>query len=497
MCSAVLVLVAALVLPTLAGAGVNTWTPIGLAGQQVDALAIHPSTPGVYYAGIVNGGVFKTVDGGSTWTPLTNGLAGSAWVNHLVIDPASPSTVYAATDAGFFKTVDDGASWASINNGLSGPSEDLAIDPVTHTTLYGAVLPGGGDLLKSTDAGANWASTGLNDYAVSVAIAPLNPATVYVGSVGVVYKSTDGGGSWTTLGTSLPSSVFGTVAIDPTDPNNVYAGAASVGGLLKSTDGGATWANVLSVGNVMHVVINPVNASMVYAAINNTGVQGGGGVYRSSDAGLTWTKINQGLTDNNIIALAIDPLDPTTVYCGTNDSHPGGGGAFEFTEPSQPPPPTDADLGVTLSDAPDPVDVGSNLTYTVTVTNHGPVDPATGVTMTDNLPAGVNFVSATAGQGSCSENAGTVTCTLGSVAVATPVVITVMVTPTVPGQIANTATVTGNENDPVPGNDTAQVSTQVTPVEQPAPIPVLSGWGLFMLCVLVLGLGMAVLRWRY
>ncbi len=127
-----------------------------------------------------------------------------------------------------------------------------------------------------------------------------------------------------------------------------------------------------------------------------------------------------------------------------------------------PPPPVDsADLSVTvLSDLPDPVIVGNNLTYTVTVTNNGP-DPATGVTLNDKLPTSVDFVSVLP-SGSCSpKGKRTVRCNLGSLADGASAMVTIEVTPKKVGTITNTASVSAKENDPDTTNNSITVVTTV------------------------------------
>jgi uncharacterized repeat protein (TIGR01451 family) len=119
-----------------------------------------------------------------------------------------------------------------------------------------------------------------------------------------------------------------------------------------------------------------------------------------------------------------------------------------------------ADLAVTKTDSPDPVAVGSTLTYTVNVTNNGPAD-ATGVTLTDTLPAGVTFVSATPSQGSCTHSGGTVTCPLGTLANGAMASVTITVTPTATGILTNTASVTSATPDPQADNNSASASTGV------------------------------------
>ena len=124
----------------------------------------------------------------------------------------------------------------------------------------------------------------------------------------------------------------------------------------------------------------------------------------------------------------------------------------------------DSDLTVDKSDSPDPVNVGNNITYTVTIDNNGP-DSATGVTLTDTLPAGVAFVSAVSTQGTCNESSGTVTCDIGGMANGDTVTVTIVVTaPGTPGTITNTADVSCTSNDPEINNNTASEDTTVIPV---------------------------------
>ena len=122
---------------------------------------------------------------------------------------------------------------------------------------------------------------------------------------------------------------------------------------------------------------------------------------------------------------------------------------------------TGADLSVTQFDSPDPVNVANNMSYSLFVANGGP-EAATGVTLTDTLPAGVTFQSASATQGSCSESGGTVTCLLGDLANRSAATVNIAVTaPVVTGTITNTASVSGNETDAITGNNTDSENTTV------------------------------------
>lgn len=119
------------------------------------------------------------------------------------------------------------------------------------------------------------------------------------------------------------------------------------------------------------------------------------------------------------------------------------------------------DLSVTQSDTPDPVNVASPLSYSLQVSNNGP-DAATGVTVVNTLPGGVAFQSASSTQGSCSESGGTVTCVLGNMIASENATINIVVTsPFFTGSIVNTAVVSGNESDPVNGNNSSSETTVV------------------------------------
>ena len=160
-----------------------------------------------------------------------------------------------------------------------------------------------------------------------------------------------------------------------------------------------------------------------------------------------------------------------------DDAGASSGSAYVFV-------PT-ADLSMAKSANLPFVPAGTNLTYTLTVTNEGPSD-ASGITVTDTLPGAATFVSASAG---CTESGGTVTCTAASLANAASVQFTITVTaPGAPGgNLSNTASVTSNAVDPDSSDDSA---TLVTLVANPASVPGLTTWGL---AALALGLGALVI----
>ena len=187
----------------------------------------------------------------------------------------------------------------------------------------------------------------------------------------------------------------------------------------------------------------------------------------SANGGGSWTTLenftnlsgaNSGSRLYNITAFA---AADTQIRFRVNNLYGGGGESFlvDYVEIAF--ATTGTELSISQFDTPDPVNVASSLAYTLTVANAGP-DPATGVTVTDTLPAGVVFQSASATQGSCSQISGIVTCLLGDMAAGASATINIAVTaPFVTGTITNTAVVSSNEIDPLPANNTSNESTVV------------------------------------
>jgi hypothetical protein len=138
------------------------------------------------------GGVFKSTDGGESWTAINTGLTSTS-VNALAITPSTPVILYAGTSSGgrgsVFKSADGGASWTAVNTGLTDTVMALAIDPSEPTTLYAGTWSSG--VFKSVNGGASWGAmnTGLASLTVrALAIDPSTPARVYAGTEGGVYE---------------------------------------------------------------------------------------------------------------------------------------------------------------------------------------------------------------------------------------------------------------------------------------------------------------------
>jgi len=227
LCQILLVSLVALLIPSRAdvvSAGVNVWTSHGPEGGQIRALAIDPVTPATLYAAARDNGVFKTANGGESWsqTGLTH-----IDVQAMAIHSATPSTLYAGTyGGGVFKSINGGASWSVFNSGLTSTAiRALAIDPATPATLYAGTW---GGVFKSTKAGGYWvaANTGLTDTDIqALAIDPVTPTTLYARTEHAgVFKSTNGGANWSQTNTGVTTSDVQALAIDPGTPTTLYAG---------------------------------------------------------------------------------------------------------------------------------------------------------------------------------------------------------------------------------------------------------------------------------
>jgi len=199
----------------------------GLGNLSVQTLTLDPSDAATIYAGTAGGGVFKSSDGGDSWsaTGLTN-----AYVRSLVVDPGSPSTVYAATASGMYKSTNAGSSWVFASAGLPSGSScyGLAIDPTTPSTLYTSLSYRSGvytiyGVYKTTNGGASWSSVSFGGRLTHALVFDAGtPSTIYAATSSGVYKSVNGGANWNKEGLD---GVVQALALDPTSPSTIYAGS--------------------------------------------------------------------------------------------------------------------------------------------------------------------------------------------------------------------------------------------------------------------------------
>ena len=301
------------------GLGGAVWTSVSFPFPGASALAIHPTDTSTVYAATA-AGVFKSTNGGRTWSAMNNGLP-TGGVGLLVMDPLTPSTLYATAGSSFsgnggvYKTTDGGATWNFRSTGLIGGGiNSLVIDPVTPNILYVAFegcCTGMSLIYKTTNGGDSWAQAGGSPPSgpMALTIDPLNPAILYVGDgtfQGTAFKSTNSGGTWQALGSISFARSF---AVSPHTAGVVYAGTDQ--GIFKSTDGGNNWSPVIS--KIGKIVFDPVSSSTLYLVTNQFS-SAPEGLLKSTDNGQTWIPVNKGLNTPHAVVLAIDPLRPSTLY---------------------------------------------------------------------------------------------------------------------------------------------------------------------------------------
>ena len=340
--------------------GGDTWTPGGLSGMAnagAASLAIHPATA-LYVSG--NGRILKRLNTDGVWNNLN---ATGSIPNTFVIDPATPSTFYGFNPLqGFLKSTDSAVTWVPAGGGLpSGviaPSVGpIAFDPVATGTMYAGTSAGlfsSGSIFKSTDGGESFSpsSNGLPTPGfpdprisiVSIAVDPVTPSRIYAGVSPVgVFMSIDAGGNWSAVNTGLSDVRVRAVALDRAVPTTLYAATDS--GVFKTLDGGAHWAianSGIAGGPVNSIVVDPGGTDLVYAVHQTTGV------YRSRNSGATWSPISAGLMDLLPITLSIDPITHT-VYAATRN------GVFQLVQAPRATPhvtwaaPADIGYGTALS----------------------------------------------------------------------------------------------------------------------------------------------------
>jgi photosystem II stability/assembly factor-like uncharacterized protein len=331
--------------------GGRTWTNAskGYTGVSLSDIAIDPTDHRFVYA-IGRSGPFRSANGGSDWEGLsyipsninkwfTGGYGFPEWYS-VAVDPSNPAKVLFSDEmlATIFLSTNHGLDWQiayrqPFDTGTSPRIvqgfKAFVFAPSNPQVIYAgscgncrsfpdSYLPSFG-VFKSPDGGATWKPA--NDAFMStkgifaLAVDPGNPDTVYAGVAGSgIYKTMDGGISWKPANTGLSFLDVRSIAIDPANTNVIYAGTEGAA-LFKSTDAGAHWASssagMTSTGRIRDIVLDPTNSQTVYAA------EIGQGVYRSQDGGTLWIGINQGLRNHAAKALAISS-DGGTLYVATD-----------------------------------------------------------------------------------------------------------------------------------------------------------------------------------
>lgn len=305
------------------------WRNIGPnRGGRSQAVAGSEQRPLEYYFGATGGGLWKTEDGGLTWTVITDGQIGSSSIGAVAVAPSNPDVVYLGTG---------------------------------ETELRASILQGDG-VYKSVDGGKTWQHLGLADtQAISrIRVSPRNSDVVFVAALGHpfgpnhergIFRSRDGGKTWKQV--LFRGDLAGAVdlCLDPRNPEVVYASIWEVfrtpwllssggpqSGLFKSTDGGDTWADISrrpglpkSILGKVGVAVSATDSARVYALVEAED----GGLFRSDDAGGTWTLANGDRTIRQrafyFSRIYADPQDRDTVYVLNVDAYKSidGGATLE------------------------------------------------------------------------------------------------------------------------------------------------------------------------
>ena len=291
---------------TFAGLKLRSIGPAVTSGR-VGSFAVHPKDKSTYYVGSASGGVWKTVNAGTSFTPVFDG-EGSYSIGTVVVDAKNPNVVWVGTGEnnsqrsvsygdGVYRSDDGGKSWKNMGLKKSEHIARIAIDPRDSNTVYvaaqGPLWGPGGDrgLYKTTDGGKTWKAvltisenTGVTD----VVMDPRNPdvllAAAYQrrrhvwtlingGPESAIYKSTDAGATWNKVKSGLPSEDLGRIglAMSPANPDVIYASVESIdkkGGIFRSTDFGATWERRSEHDDqgqyYAHIVADPKNVDRIY-----------------------------------------------------------------------------------------------------------------------------------------------------------------------------------------------------------------------------------------
>ncbi len=426
----------------------TNWTPImdDQPSLAIGAIAIDPADPNTIYVGTgeanlsgdsyYGAGLLKTTNGGASWTVIKGPPSPSiqnafAFVNvsfsRIVIDPVSPQTIYVAINGnaatngstggsgsgpldqrGVWKSIDGGTSWTNLdptNSGGENSATDVIIDPAKHTRIYAAILNIGVLRLDPDLANGQWVNLetlagsnlpipantpfGRVVLAMGPPIAPSIESTIYAvyadtsqansGRVLGIFRSVDAGNTWTKMNASTPSggqaSYNLTLAVDPTDANTIYFGLQSPPA-FRSTDGGQTLTTISNGDGITgglhadtHVMlVCPTNPNILFTGSD-------GGIWRSDNAKSTpikWNDLNQNLSITQFQGLATHPSNPNIILGGTQDNGTNlYGGQISWTRV------VSGDGGITLIDQSNP-SIMYHTFFNQTNTQIGPEISTTG-----------------------------------------------------------------------------------------------------------------------
>lgn len=252
-------------------------------------------------------------------------------------DPDDATLVYAGTGGAIHRSMNGGLTFSEVLGAATTGSNRIAAIAAGTNGVYAAAADGG-DIWKSINDGTNWTrvldATSSGENKASLAIDPQDPDTVFAGDFilpgktiddSLVIRTTNGGTTWTHTAEGDDELHAYALAFDSDDPTTLYAGGSGTPNIAKSIDGGATWQSITipSGGTVHSIAVHPVNHHIVYASMRDKGV------FRTRDGGATWTAINSGLDGvvdeffggAGFNSLLIHPRDPNYLHLGAGNGY--------------------------------------------------------------------------------------------------------------------------------------------------------------------------------
>ena len=312
-------LLSSIFLLLFSGTGQAGWVPVGPFGGDVRSLVADPRDPDRMFLGTRTGQVYLSTDGGKQWRRLTDLPASADWVvDDLLVDPTDSRILYAGmwsvlgNGGGVFKSTDGGNSWQLLE-GLSGQFvRALALSTSNPKVLVAGTHEG---VFRSDDAGLDWRRISPPGHPEirnleSVAIDPVHPEIIYVGTWHLPWKTADGGATWVSMKKGMidDSDVF-SILVDSSNRRTVYATACS--GIYRSDSAGAEWRKIQGIPNSARrthtLVLDPADPQVLYAGTTE-------GLWRTQDGGQSWQRLTSSTWVIN--AVVIDPRDTRHVYLG-------------------------------------------------------------------------------------------------------------------------------------------------------------------------------------